>query len=102
MQPEAPGLDGTYRESCISCFRGTDSAIVVIGTEEWFAHNLTLLGLSDDAALDLSRNIWQVQGLGEVGTQTVKVCQVCASKGGFEAKVFPGTLKGYVEPGLEV
>lgn len=45
-----PGLDGTYRDTCIACLGATDTALGVRGEREWHAAFLHVLGVPIDQA----------------------------------------------------
>lgn len=53
LQPDlpSPGMDGTFRDSCVVCLRGTDTAIGFGPAEaEWALAGLQLLGVPEDQA----------------------------------------------------
>jgi hypothetical protein len=43
--PPKPGLDGTYRDTCIVCMRATDTQLAFEGTAEWIMAGLMVLGI---------------------------------------------------------
>jgi len=45
-----PGLDGSYRETCIVCLRGTDTGLAFEGEAEWLLAGLEQLGVPEDEA----------------------------------------------------
>lgn len=49
-RPE-PGLDGTYRDSCVLCLEGTDTAVAFVGESEWAIAGMVVLGVDQAAAI---------------------------------------------------
>lgn len=84
--PPAPGLDGTYRDSCVVCFRGTDTGLAFSGEGEWAIAGLAALGVpSDHASKLVSLASGIPHGMVPTGRVTVafRVCAKCAAKSGF-------------------
>ena len=80
-----PGLDGTWRDSCVVCLQGTDTGLAFVGEAEWVIAGLTVLGIPEDQGTTM---ISEVTGcapgnvpLGEV-TMHVRVCAKCAAASG--------------------
>src|SRR5438093_328259 len=51
IRDKIPGLDGTFRGTCIRCFRATDTGFAIRGVVEAPIALLTLLGIPDDEAV---------------------------------------------------
>jgi hypothetical protein len=65
------GLDGTGRDSCLFCKRGTDSGLAFRGSAEWVIVALVKLGMMGEVASALV-------GEGAV-TFPIRVCAECAA-----------------------
>jgi hypothetical protein len=92
-----PGLDGTYRDSCVACLRGTDTAVAFEGEAEWAAVGISRLGLTlDEAALVISQATGCDEGMCPPGQFqiVVRVCRSCA-EGKLEIGRFPGAVPCY-------
>jgi len=78
------GIDGTYSGSCVSCMRGTDTAISFAGSAEWIMAGLTVLGVPEKEAIDMTVNMFGCSpGMVPVGdnlSAIVRVCRPCARK----------------------
>jgi hypothetical protein len=48
--PPKPGLDGTYRDTCIVCMRATDTQLAFDGSAEWLMAGLMVLGIPEGEA----------------------------------------------------
>lgn len=74
-----PGLDGTLRDTCVSCLRGTDTALGIEGEPEWHAAFLVATGIPSGQAIALAE-----YGMKEIGldvrdqfTSMYRVCSKC-------------------------
>lgn len=80
-----PGVDGTWRDSCVVCFRGTDTALGFEGPGEWIIAGLSILGVPVDQAGALVSMSTGCE-LGEVPPGRIRlvfrVCQACVDKSG--------------------
>lgn len=97
-----PGLDGTYRGSCVVCLKGTDTAVGIEGIAEFVAATLNIMGLADDeAANTLSEATGCDPGMVPPGRFTViiRLCRDCAGKGDrkFQVGPFPGNVPHYTQ-----
>ena len=78
-----PGLDGTYRDSCVVCYRGTDTGLALTGEGEWIIARLGDLGMPLwEAACLISDVTGCDPGNVPVGDVTLlfRICRDCASK----------------------
>lgn len=92
------GLDGTYRDSCVVCMRGTDTGLAFIGEAEWAVAGLTLLGVPENLALSiLSAATGCDPGMVPEGEITIEV-RVC--KGHADAVGLPVGLVAGGVPGV--
>ncbi len=84
----APGLDGSYRDTCIVCFTPTDTGLGFRGEAEWCIAGIRVLGVPEDHAYPTFREGWidsgHELGDGEVPDGVidvpVRVCAGCVSK----------------------
>lgn len=88
-----PGLDGSYRDTCVVCLRGTDSGVVFYGEPEWAVAGLDVLGVPEDQAPTIV-----VNSIGDPVNNTVpdgvvafpvKVCAECAEASPWTPGPFP-------------
>jgi hypothetical protein len=80
-----PGLDGTYRDSCMVCLRGSDTGLAFRGEAEFVLAGLHHLGIPDDQCEVLVSHFTGCDpGKVPVGAFTfpVRVCGPCAEAGG--------------------
>lgn len=101
----APGLDGTYRGSCVVCLRGTDTGLAFVGEAEWVIAGLTVLGIPQhQAGAMVSEATGTPPGKVPVGevTMHLRVCRRCAaaSGAGFTVGLLSdaGGVPGYRQP----
>ena len=96
----APGLDGTYRDTCVVCLRGTDTGLAFYGIAEWALAGMQILGLPDWEAEGL---LAEATGL-PVGTVpageiliALRVCTACvtATAPGLTVGLVPGEAPIY-------
>lgn len=85
MRMPAPGLDGTYRGSCVVCLRGTDTGLAFVGEGEWAIAGLMRLGIPrGEASIMVSAATGCDPGkvpIEEV-MLPVRVCRQCAAASG--------------------
>ena len=99
-----PGLDGTYRDSCSVCMRGTDTALALTGEAEWVIAGLTMFGLSADVAGVMVSDVTGCDvGMVPAGEVTVfvKLCRDCArasKAGGADVGPITGDVPHYGQP----
>jgi hypothetical protein len=74
--PPRPGIDGTYRDTCMVCMRATDTALAFRGEGEFVVAGLICLGVPHDDAM---RTVEKAPNLDDV-TMTVRVCARCVAK----------------------
>jgi len=89
-RPIKRGLDGTYRDTCVSCMQPTDTALFIVGPAEAQIAFLKRLGMPYEEALALCQMAWKEQGIwdgnpahvpgGEL-TEGFRVCAACAPDG---------------------
>jgi hypothetical protein len=83
MQLPVPGLQGDYRDSCVVCFQGCDTAVAFRGEAEWVVAGLSVLGVPmDQAATTVSMLAECEPGMCPEGQMTVavRVCEACHAK----------------------
>jgi hypothetical protein len=87
-----PGIDGSWRDSCVVCLKGTDTGIALRGEAEWVIAGLRVLGVPSDQASETLRVVTGSDpGMvpdGEV-TITIRVCIPCAVGSPFEGSPQP-------------
>jgi hypothetical protein len=89
-----PGLDGTYRDTCVVCMKGTDTCVSLSGEAEWVVAALHVMGMPmDDAAVLISHVTGCDPGMAPPGQimRVFRVCRSCAAEGKME--VGPVTSK---------
>jgi hypothetical protein len=88
-----PGLDGTYRDTCIGCYRGTDTAVGIRGRAEWHLGFFLEIGIPMDEARPLcsvtSRCPVGKVPVGEY-TEIYRLCQRCAERAGIDVSLISG------------
>jgi hypothetical protein len=88
MNPREPGLKGNYEGSCVSCLRGTDTAVGLHGEAEWMIAFLVakLHVPMDEAVTMFSVATGCDPGKAPRGEFAVRVtlCKECADKAGLE------------------
>jgi hypothetical protein len=102
-----PGLDGSFRESCIVCMRGTDTGLGVIGEPEWQIAVLVVLGVPTDEAVATWR-VFAAELAADPSSgpqdevHRIRVCRSCADASGSGLQVAPltGPVPGYRAPPL--
>ena len=97
-----PGLDGTYRDSCVVCLQGTDTALALTGEAEWVIASLVALGIPSDQATVLVSSVTGCDpGKVPIGDFTLvfRVCAGCAATvGAHVGMVIPdGPLPNYTQ-----
>lgn len=99
MSLPKPGIDGTYRETCVICLTGTDTGLALSGEAEWVAAALNVMGMPmNEAAVLLSNETGCDPGCVPLGniTLTFRVCRACATKAGLKVSLVSGeTLLAY-------
>ena len=97
-----PGLDGTYRDSCVGCFHGTDTALGFRGEAEWVIAGLMRFMPQSHAEALVSMSTGCDPGKVPAGEITLvfRVCKDCASKG--EGEPFPVGLLVGDDPAIPV
>ncbi len=107
MNLPAPGLDGTYRDSCVVCFHGADTGLALTGEAEWIIAHIMTLGIPEDQAMMLvSMNTGCDIGKVPVGDTTLvfRVCRDCAARAGSGSEhpkvglIAGGELPCYTQP----
>jgi hypothetical protein len=95
-----PGLDGTWRDSCVVCLRGTDTGLAFTGEAEWVLAGLEVLGIPKNQAANMLEQVTGCDpGMVPAGDYTlgVRLCVKCAaaSSAGFTVGLFPGEVPEY-------
>lgn len=100
-----PGLQGTYKGSCIVCFQGTDTGLMLRGDAEWIIAGLMHLGMRDfdEAAAVVAHGHGCDPGMVPDGvlSPAIQVCESCVKKSGSDIKVglvASGVLPCYQQP----
>lgn len=76
------GVFGNYSGSCVSCMRGTDTALAFQGEIEWIAAALIHLGVPKIEAIATVRDPATPLEIVDGGTRyrtIVRVCEACAA-----------------------
>lgn len=97
------GIDGSFRDACVVCRQGTDTALGFDGEVEWAMSGLDSLGVPEDRAeamvLELLGATASAVPAGRLSF-LYRVCQACADKAGLKVGlVVGGPVPHYHQPG---
>ena len=93
-----PNLQGNYEDTCVACYKGTDTGIALAGPIEELVAGLARLGVPPEFAFGGIRE-WVMSMIGKKAHLTedghlvlpIQVCSGCAERGGFKATLaLPG------------
>jgi hypothetical protein len=89
-QHQPPGIEGTYRGSCVVCLQGCDTGLAFRGEAEWIIAGLQVLGLpAHEAETTVTAYTGCEPGLVPDGELTVpvRVCEACVQASGTRMRV---------------
>lgn len=97
-----PGLQGDWSDTCIACFRATDTGLPIRGEAEAHIAALMVFGVPRDQTDTIIRALTDAPP-GEVfaGVREIpyRVCAWCAGRGHLKVALAVGPLPSYSPPG---